>query len=83
MKNKLIDLNNHLFEQMERLNDEDLTGDALNQEINRSKAVSQVATQIIAGANLALKAKVAIHECLIPTPPQMLGIEGYKDEDAV
>ena len=82
-KNKLIDLNDHLFAQMERLCDEDLKGDVLIQEIGRSKAVSQVATHIINNANLALKAKVAIHEYLIKTPPEMIGAEGFKEEDAI
>lgn len=59
MKNKLIDLNNHLFAQLERLNDEDLKGDELQAEINRSKAVSGVATQIIGNARLALDAQIA------------------------
>lgn len=55
-KSKLVDLNLHLFEQLERLNDDELTGEALEQEIARSKAMSDVATKIIDNASLALQA---------------------------
>lgn len=75
MKNKLIDLNNHLFEQLERLNDDDLKGDQLSQEINRSKAMSNCAAQIINNANLALKAHVAINEGMVNCAPEMLGVK--------
>lgn len=54
-KNKLIDLNNHLFAQLERLNDETLKGDALAEEITRAEAISEVAEQIIATGSLALR----------------------------
>ena len=37
MKNTLQDLNNHLFEQLERLNDEDLTDDQLDRELRRAE----------------------------------------------
>ncbi|CAK1721226.1 Phage protein [Vibrio crassostreae] len=57
MKNKLADLNNHLFAQMERLSDEDITDDKLNEEINRSKALTTVSKQIIDNARLALDAQ--------------------------
>lgn len=57
MKNKLIDLNNHLFEQLERLNDDDLVGDDLKQEITRAKSISTVASAIINNGNLMLNAK--------------------------
>jgi len=57
MKNKLIDLNNHLFTEMERLCDEDLKGDDLLKEIERAKAITGVASQIIANGSLALKAE--------------------------
>ncbi|MGY0399468.1 MAG: hypothetical protein ACWIPH_05945 [Ostreibacterium sp.] len=55
MKNKLIDLNNHLFSQIERLGDEDLKADALAVEIERSKAISNVASKIIDNASVAVQ----------------------------
>lgn len=42
MNNKLIDLNNHLFAEMERLGDEDLLGEDLDKEIERAKAITGV-----------------------------------------
>ena len=62
MKNTLGDLNNHLFAQLERLGDEDLKGDKLQEEINRAKAVSDIATQVISNGSLVLKAKAFMHE---------------------
>lgn len=56
MKNRLIDLNNHMFAQLERLGDERLSGDALKQEIERGKAIANVGRQVIDNARLALDA---------------------------
>ncbi|MDT9719159.1 hypothetical protein QVE09_09620 [Paenibacillus sp. ClWae2A] len=56
MKNTLGDLQNHLFAQLERLSDEDITGEKLNEEITRAKAVTSVASQIIANGSLVLEA---------------------------
>lgn len=57
MRNTLGDLNNHLFAQLERLSDEEIKGEALEEEIERAKAVTHVAQQIIANGSLVLKAK--------------------------
>ena len=80
MKNKLVDLNNYLFAQIERLSDEDLTSDQLDTEIKRSKQISLLAGNVIDNARIALKAMVAINENLIKQPPAMLG-EGWTDEE--
>lgn len=56
MKNKLTDLNNHLFAQMERLSDEELDAAAIEIEAKRADAIVAISDQIIAGANLQLKA---------------------------
>lgn len=56
MKNTLADLNNHLFAEMERISDEDLKGEELEEEIRRAGAVCGIAMQIIQNGELALKA---------------------------
>lgn len=56
MKNTLTDLNNYLFESLERLMDDDLSQEELDREINRSRAVTDVAQAIIHSGELSLKA---------------------------
>ena len=57
MKNKLTDLNNYLFEQLDRLNECDL-GDTtkLKAEVDRSRAVAGIADKIIGNASVVLDA---------------------------
>ncbi len=68
MKNKLIHLNNHLFEQLERLNDADLKSEELQEEMSRAKAITGVANQIINNARLVFEATKALSEGLIRNP---------------
>lgn len=62
MKNTLTDLNNYLFEAIERLNDDELTDEQLEKEIKRSEAVQKVAKTIIDNGTLALQAKKHMDE---------------------
>jgi len=55
MKNKLIDLNNHLFAQLERLSEEDLTPEQIAKEVTRTDALVKVSVQIISNATVALR----------------------------
>lgn len=54
MKNTLTDLNDYLFETLERLLDDDLTEEQMQREITRSKAVTAVAETVIHNGQLAL-----------------------------
>lgn len=75
VKNTLADLNNHLFESLERLNDEELTGENLDIEISRARAITGIASQIIANGNLVLKAKEMQSENLdVKKLPPMLSV---------
>ncbi|ASK88488.1 hypothetical protein [Sphingorhabdus sp. SMR4y] len=56
MKNKLIDLNNHLFAELERLSDEGLTPEQIATEAVRAKSIIDVSSQIVDVADLHLKA---------------------------
>lgn len=62
MKNTLTDLNNYLFEQLERLQDDSLDEAGLEREIQRSEAVQKVAKTIIENGTLALQAKKHLDE---------------------
>ena len=57
MKNTLADLNNYLFEAIERINDDSLDDTQLEMEIKRSEAVQKIAKTIIENGNLQLQAK--------------------------
>lgn len=54
MKNKLTDLNDILFAQLERLTADDLAGEAMAAEVQRTAAVVQLADRIVDGARLQL-----------------------------
>ena len=47
MKNKIEDLRNHLFAQLERLSDEEIDKEKLDKEISRAASIVQVAETII------------------------------------
>lgn len=56
MKNTLSDLNNHLFAELERLGDEELTEEELEKEIKRAQSIVNVSGKIIDNAGLVLQA---------------------------
>nr|DAY22795.1 MAG TPA: hypothetical protein [Caudoviricetes sp.] len=57
MRNTLADLNNYLFEQIERLQDDELSEEKMQKEIQKSKAIGSLANSIISNAALALDAQ--------------------------
>lgn len=76
MKNKLTDLNNHLFAQVERLSQEGITEKKLKKEIARSKALTCVSREIIDNGRLILEGVRAQHgDGMVEHLPSMLQIE--------
>ena len=55
MKNTLTDLNNYLFEQLERLNDDSLTEEQLERELRKTDSIVKVSEKIISNGELAFK----------------------------
>lgn len=59
MKNTLGDLNNHLFAQLEKLGDDDLTGEELESELKRTDAICDISEQIIKKRRTAVQGNEA------------------------
>jgi len=57
MKNNLVDLNEYLFEQLDRLSNDDLIGEDLETELKRAKAITNVASNIINSTAVILDAQ--------------------------
>jgi hypothetical protein len=55
-KNKLSDLNDHLFAQLERLSEEDLTAEQIEQEAKRADAIVAISEQVLRNADMHLRA---------------------------
>ncbi len=57
MAKSLSNLNDALFDQLQRLNDPELSGDALEAELKRSSAVTSVSKEIVSNARVVLDAE--------------------------
>ena len=57
MNDTLGGLNTHLFAELERLSVKELKGEELQEEMQRAKAVGDIATRIIANASVVLQSK--------------------------
>ena len=53
-RNKLSDVRDHIFMALERLSDETLTNDQINVEVDKAKAISQLAGTLIQSAKVEI-----------------------------
>lgn len=80
MKNTLIDLNDHLFAQLERLSDEDLKGEELESELKRQKGITEVARNIVDNAKVVLDARKFLDNSIDAETSVPKILLGNKDE---
>ncbi len=77
-RNKLDDLNDHLFAQLERISDDDLTDDEIKIESDRTKSISIITDRIIQTGRLQLDATKYYNETMLPANqaklPNVIGI---------
>ena len=72
MRNTLGDLNNHLFEQLERINDDSLNEEDLNKEIKKAETITTIAETIIKNGELQFKAAMKAAEYGVVNQEQMI-----------
>lgn len=58
-RSNLIELNDILFAELDRINDNDVKGNDLEEELKRAAGIVNISRMIISNAELVLKANVA------------------------
>ncbi len=80
MKNTLTDLNNYLFEELEKLMDDEITGEELDREIKKADTMVKVSEKIIQTGELAYRTMKHMDEYGYSTTdhrlPTMLELKG-------
>jgi hypothetical protein len=63
MKNRLTDLNDHLFAQLERISEEGLSAEQIEAEVKRADAIVDLADAVISNVKVQLEGAklVALH----------------------
>ena len=79
--NRLEDLNDMLFNQLVRLDKDDISDDELKKEVDRSKAMNSVAHTIVDNARVVLDATKFMDSRIDPNSnlPHMIGVEAPYD----
>lgn len=82
MKTRLTNLNETLHEQLERLNNDEMSAEQFETEIKRTKAISDISSQIIDNAKLVLEgAKLRAQYNEHIALPEMLEEKGPLERD--
>lgn len=83
MKNKLTDLYNYLFEQIEKLNDDDLTEKELEQTIIKASKIADISKVIIQNQALQLNAAKALLDYGKISPEQFQLLIGTNNNEKI
>lgn len=77
MNTNLTDLNNYLFEELERLNDDEMLDqdNNLDKELKRAKAITGISTSIVNNAKLVLDVKKYADELGIKNETEVLKLK--------
>jgi len=70
-----LTLNDHLFEVLERLTDQSIKGEELDNQIRRADAATKIAQQIISNNNLILKTTLAAIDMGVMVPDAKLKLK--------
>jgi len=79
-RNKITDLNNHLYAQLERLGEEDITPEELELEISRSKAITSIATTVVQSFSVTVQAMTILQKSGADITPLSTNLLGHKTE---